>query len=175
MQAFLQIVASNALLVVVLAAGVTLLGRIWKNPLYLHLLWLFVLLKLVTPPVVTFHVPLPAGQTPPAIEKTAANRPSVIPSSFEVAGQETASTTAGANGGSDRRSPSNGIESESPSSLSNVAAVPAAAGGHGMRWLAILGWAWGLGIVAAASDTPLPHPGLPATAAFQQGRFRRRD
>ena len=67
MQTFLQIVASNALLVVVLAAGVTLLGRVWKNPLCLHLLWVFVLLKLVTPPLVTVPVPLPERQAPPAI------------------------------------------------------------------------------------------------------------
>ena len=46
MQVFWETVASNALMVAVLAAGVALLGRVWKNPVGLHLLWVFVLLKL---------------------------------------------------------------------------------------------------------------------------------
>jgi hypothetical protein len=43
MNAFWEIVASNALLVAVLAAGVALLGRVWKNAAGLHVLWVLVL------------------------------------------------------------------------------------------------------------------------------------
>jgi hypothetical protein len=57
MHAFWEIVISNCLVVAVLGAGVALLGRYWKNPAGQHLLWVLVLLKLVTPPVVTVRVP----------------------------------------------------------------------------------------------------------------------
>jgi len=59
MNALWEIVLSNALLVVVLAAGVAVAGRFWKNPLGLHLLWLLVLLKFVTPPLMVIGLPLP--------------------------------------------------------------------------------------------------------------------
>ena len=58
MHIFWEIVASNALLVIPLAMGVALLGRVWKNPAALHVLWALVLLKLFTPPIVTIAVPL---------------------------------------------------------------------------------------------------------------------
>ena len=77
MQDFLQIVASNAIVVVVLAAGVTLLGRVWRNPACLHLLWMCVLLKLVTPPLLTVPVALPQGQASPAIAERAVSPPSL--------------------------------------------------------------------------------------------------
>jgi beta-lactamase regulating signal transducer with metallopeptidase domain len=59
MNAFWEIVASNGLLVVVLAAAVAIVGRFWKNPHGLYVLWLLVLLKFVTPPLFTvgFHLP----------------------------------------------------------------------------------------------------------------------
>ena len=63
MHAFWEIVASNALLAVALAIGVALLGRVWRNPVCLHLLWLLVLLKLVTPPLLPIPLALPAWET----------------------------------------------------------------------------------------------------------------
>ena len=60
MHAFWEIVASNAMLVAVLAVGVAVLGRAWKNPTGLHILWVLVLLKLFTPPLITIGVPFPA-------------------------------------------------------------------------------------------------------------------
>ena len=59
MNAFWEIVASNALLVVVLAVVVAVVGRFWKNPLGLYVLWLLVLLKFVTPPLLTVGLALP--------------------------------------------------------------------------------------------------------------------
>ncbi len=59
MNAFWEVVASNAVLVVVLAVGVAVVGRFWKSPQGLYVLWLLVLLKFVTPPLFTvgFHLP----------------------------------------------------------------------------------------------------------------------
>jgi beta-lactamase regulating signal transducer with metallopeptidase domain len=73
MPAIWEVVVSNALVVVLLAAGVAVLGRLWKNPLCLHLLWLLVLLKLVTPPVLTVPVSLPARDAAIASAQPAAN------------------------------------------------------------------------------------------------------
>ena len=53
MDALGEIVVSNALLVVILAAVIAVVGRFWKNPQGLHFLWLLVLLKFVTPPLLT--------------------------------------------------------------------------------------------------------------------------
>ena len=50
-------IVSNAIVATMLAVGVTLLGRFWKNPAALHVLWLVVLLKLFTPPLVTTKIP----------------------------------------------------------------------------------------------------------------------
>ena len=90
MQPFWEIVASNALVAVVLATGVALLGRIWKNPSCLHLLWMLVLLKLVTPPVMTIPVALPVGQAPPAPEDHTAGQPVAQQSHVDPSGQEIA-------------------------------------------------------------------------------------
>lgn len=54
---FWGVVASNAVVAGVLAIFACLVGRIWKNPAALHLLWLAVLLKLFTPPVATVAIP----------------------------------------------------------------------------------------------------------------------
>ena len=151
MQTFLPIVASNALLVVVLAAGVTLLGRVWKNPLCLHLLWLFVLLKLVTPPLVTVPVPLPERQASPAIEESAASRPLAAPSRVEIAGRAAAPATVDVNDAIAVHSHENRVTAESQAPPASVDAVPANIEGQGMTWLTLLGWVWGVGIVVCAS------------------------
>jgi beta-lactamase regulating signal transducer with metallopeptidase domain len=57
MDAFFQIVASNALIVTALALGVSVVSRFWKHPIAMHLLWLLVLIKMLTPPLVTIPVP----------------------------------------------------------------------------------------------------------------------
>ena len=61
MNAFWEVVASNALVVTASALALTLLSRVWKDSRSLHLLWVLVLLKLVTPPLVTlpFSFPVP--------------------------------------------------------------------------------------------------------------------
>jgi beta-lactamase regulating signal transducer with metallopeptidase domain len=57
MHAFWGIIASNAVVAALLAIGTGLLGRIWKQPAALHVLWVVVLLKLFTPPLVTAELP----------------------------------------------------------------------------------------------------------------------
>ena len=54
---FWEIIASNAVVATILAIGATLLSRIWKNAAALHVLWVVVLLKLFTPPILTTELP----------------------------------------------------------------------------------------------------------------------
>ena len=146
MQPFWEIVVSNALLVVVLAAGVALLGRIWKNPLCLHLLWVLVLLKLVMPPIAAVPIPLPARQVPLVSEEHGANQYVANQSRVEVLRQETASATASRDHqyfSDDRPAPEN--------SAPNLNDAPLVAKYQGIPWLTVLGWTWGVGIVLFAS------------------------
>ena len=62
MSSFLGIVASNALVVTVLALVLIAVGRAWRHPASLHVLWVLVLLKLFVPPVFTIGIPAPAGR-----------------------------------------------------------------------------------------------------------------
>ncbi len=58
MYAFWEIIVSNAVIATILAIVALLLSRIWKNAAALHLIWIVVLLKLFTPPLVTTELPL---------------------------------------------------------------------------------------------------------------------
>jgi beta-lactamase regulating signal transducer with metallopeptidase domain len=66
MNAFWQIVASNAVVATILAIVAMLMGRIWRNAAAVHVLWVVVLLKLFTPPLVTTELPFALGASPPA-------------------------------------------------------------------------------------------------------------
>ena len=57
MNTLLEIALSNAIVVSVLAVIVFLVGRFARYPALCHGLWVLVLVKLVTPPIL--HVPLP--------------------------------------------------------------------------------------------------------------------
>ena len=50
-------IASNVVLSALLAAFAVAMTRLWRNPHLAHGLWLLVLLKLVTPPLVHMTVP----------------------------------------------------------------------------------------------------------------------
>ncbi len=88
MHAVLQIVASNAAVFAVLAACITLLGRFWKNPVGLHLLWVLALLKLITP-LITVPLPLPTLERPAtavaAVPESSGDR-SAVPGNDVLAG-----------------------------------------------------------------------------------------
>ncbi len=66
MYAFWEIIASNAVVATILAIGVMLLSRIWKNAAAVHALWVVVLLKLFTPPLITTELPFAFRLVPPA-------------------------------------------------------------------------------------------------------------
>jgi len=147
MRAFWGIVASNSLVAVVLAVAVALLGRHWKNPMGLHVLWVFVLLKLVTPPVVTVPVPLSVYEPSLMAGDQGAHRDVMDPLSVEVSrGDEVASVAVN---GQDRRAPQRWAASERLASPIGVTA--SAAQRHRMPWLTVLAWTWGAGIALFAS------------------------
>src|SRR5436305_820920 len=62
----------NALGAVVLAVAAALTGRLCRRPALTHGLWLLVLLKLVTPPLLSLAIPWPAFNESKAAE-TASN------------------------------------------------------------------------------------------------------
>jgi hypothetical protein len=60
---FLDVALGNSLIVAVLAGLVLLFSRLYRRPALVHCLWVIVLLKLITPPLlsVSLSLPLPAG------------------------------------------------------------------------------------------------------------------
>jgi len=58
MDSILHFLLSNALVATVLAFVLVLVGALWRHPRLLHMLWVIVLVKLVTPPIVTVPIPL---------------------------------------------------------------------------------------------------------------------
>jgi len=146
MHAFWEIVASNAVLVTVLAIGVALLGRVWRNPLGLHVLWVLVLVKLFTPPLITIKVPLP-------IHAPAAQAAQQTDDDWSVAATRAQEHSAMA-------------RNAGQSSLANTDDLRrsgnAAGGRRSLPWLTILAWTWGIGVIVFASSH-----------AYRVVRFRR--
>lgn len=135
MHIFWEIVASNALLVIVLAVGVALLGRVWKNPAALHVLWLLVLLKLFTPPIVTIGVPLRwAAPLPEHYEEANAAVVDAAATEEPAAVQVTSATAA------TRRSTHPAID-----------ATAVTLQRHSLSWSTVLAWTWAIGIGLIAS------------------------
>lgn len=65
MNMFWEIILSNAVVAGLMAIAAALIGRLWKNPAAVHVLWLAVLIKLFTPPLATLSWPAEPA-TPPA-------------------------------------------------------------------------------------------------------------
>jgi beta-lactamase regulating signal transducer with metallopeptidase domain len=66
MEPLVHAMLSNTVAAMVLAVFVVILGRAWRRPAVIHSLWLVVMLKLITPPVVPLSLPagmkvLPSG------------------------------------------------------------------------------------------------------------------
>jgi hypothetical protein len=63
-----QTLLANALAAILLAIAAAAISRFARRPPLAHFLWLLVLLKLVTPPVWSFEIPIavatPAADTP---------------------------------------------------------------------------------------------------------------
>src|SRR5262245_57929247 len=78
-----ETLVANALVATLLGAVVAVVGR-WLRPAVLHVLWLIVLLKLVTPPLVRLELPTAGWWATASI------------AGEETAGNETAGVTAAA-------------------------------------------------------------------------------
>ena len=91
MSALLEFVAWNSLAALALAILVLVAGRVWKRPELLHVLWLVVLVKLVTPGVIQINALPDVRETAPAplaIQTTGihplAELPAAAPSGLEA-------------------------------------------------------------------------------------------
>lgn len=138
MDTFWEIVASNAGLVVVLAIGVAILGRVWKNPAGLHILWVLVLLKLFIPPLITIGVPFPVdapgSRTQQQTDNGEANWVAVATHAEMPTGMDQNARQSSLASTDDRAS--NGTAPDERRSLS---------------WLTVFAWTWGMGTVVLAS------------------------
>ena len=134
MNAIGEIVVSNALLVVILAAIIALLGRFWKNPAGLHLLWLLVLLKFITPPLLTVPIRLPSR--PIAVEPKRMGVPSPSNEIAFPAIEKVVDSEAGLAVPSFDHEPIAGADKIVDAPLPTP--IP---------WLGILAGLWGIGIV----------------------------
>jgi beta-lactamase regulating signal transducer with metallopeptidase domain len=135
---------SNAAIVALLATGAYAVTRIWRNPQLAHALWVLVLLKLVTPPLV--NVPLPAWFP------TADSRQSVL------AGADAARAVPLTSENDPRTEPPSTVVANDTASVTgrgaSFAAAPALASSDSMRaWdlSACLLWAWAAGSFVIAS------------------------
>ena len=84
MEALVHAMLSNALAAAGLALIPAVLTRAGRSPALVHSLWLLVLLKLVTPPLVTlpFELPLPR-QHPPVRSSAGVTEPEQVAASAE--------------------------------------------------------------------------------------------
>ena len=121
MHAFWEIIASNALVATVLAIGTVLLSRVWKNPAAIHLLWVVVLLKLFTPPILIAELPFAADWL---LTTADANLPGERPPSFALdASQQDSLTSASNPDGTNRRNRADGNGRPDPQQSAWTAAI----------------------------------------------------
>jgi beta-lactamase regulating signal transducer with metallopeptidase domain/molecular chaperone GrpE (heat shock protein) len=72
METLLRIGLSNAVVALLMALVVVTVACVWRRPAVLHALWLLVLVKLVTPPLVWVRIPWPIiPDSPPVVASTA--------------------------------------------------------------------------------------------------------
>lgn len=146
MHIFWETIVSNSLVVPVLAMALVLLGRTWKNPGGLHVLWVMVLLKFVTPPLVILPVPLTVNLPLAAPDQQKAG-PRVAERSPVEVSRENENASAGPSRQEERESD----DRESPGSVAPVDVASAVAGRQGLSWMAVLTWSWVVGSVLFAS------------------------
>ncbi len=138
MNAIEEIVVSNALLVVILAAVIAVVGRFWKNPQGLHLLWLLVLLKFITPPLLTVPIHLPSR--PIAVEASHAATPSPTDETAFPADEGVADSESRLAPPSFDQEPI--ASADKSADASSHTPIP---------WLGILAGLWGIGIAIVTS------------------------
>ncbi len=146
MHTFWETIVSNSIVVTVLAMALVLLGRIWKNPQGLHVLWVMVLLKFVTPPLLILPVPLVVNRQVPAPDRQQAGRRVADRSPVEVS-REDESISIGPS--RQKRHESDGTENHR--SVTPIDVASAVADQHGLSWMAVLTWSWVVGAALFAS------------------------
>src|SRR5271166_1809506 len=140
MLTFWETIVSNSLVVTVLAMALVLLGRIWKNPVGLHVLWVLVLLKFVTPPLLILPVPLTLNRQLPAPDQQKAGRRVADRSPAEVSRED-----ENASVGPSRQEQRESDDGESPRSVAPIDVASAVAEQQGVSWMAVLTWSWVVG------------------------------
>jgi beta-lactamase regulating signal transducer with metallopeptidase domain len=85
MGTFWEIIVSNTLVAATLALGAIALGRLWKNAAASHLLWIAVLLKLFTPPIVTVEEPFAWSALSHAARSDSLDQSALTPSEARAA------------------------------------------------------------------------------------------
>jgi beta-lactamase regulating signal transducer with metallopeptidase domain len=101
MQWLVEVGLSNALAVVVLAIVAAVAGKIAGRPAITHALWLLVLLKLLTPPIIELRLPWTIARTAvddPVIVDSPAAPALALPNDWEYERARAKSTTPAANG-----------------------------------------------------------------------------
>ena len=143
MHIFWETIVSNSLVVTVMATALALLGRIWKNPLALHVLWVLLLLKFVTPPLLILPVPLTMNrQLPAPLQKAGREFADRSPVEVSRAGEN-----ASVSFGQQQRESRGG---QSPASVAPID-VASALADQRLSWMAVLTWSWVVGSALFAS------------------------
>ncbi len=140
MHSFWETIVSNSLVVTVLAMALVLLGRIWKNPSGFHVLWVMVLLKFVTPPLLTLPVPLTVNLERPAADQQKAGQ-RVAERSPVGLSREHENASVGPRRQQQRESDAG----ESPRSVTPIDVASAVADQQRLSWMAVLTWCWVVG------------------------------
>ncbi len=84
MNAVVETALSNAVVVMVLAAVLAIVGRVCRKPALMHCLWVVVLIKLITPPVFPISISLTHSGESAVVVRSQASPAKVEPS--EAAG-----------------------------------------------------------------------------------------
>jgi beta-lactamase regulating signal transducer with metallopeptidase domain len=146
MHTFWEIIVSNSLVVTVLAMAPVLLGRTWKDPVGLHVLWVLVLLKFVTPPLLVLPVPLTVNLPPPAPHQQKAGQLLAGRSPVDVFREhENASV------GPSRKEQRESDDGVSSRSAARTAVASPVVDRRGLSWMAVLTWSWAVGSALFAS------------------------
>jgi beta-lactamase regulating signal transducer with metallopeptidase domain len=153
----LVVALKNTILVLPLAALALLTSRYFRRPALAHLLWVLVLVKLLTPPILDVpvgwqldaegwlghQVEPAAGEDQPGVNQSGAARPGVA----AVPARTRTATTAASRDSSQRpRTAASG--SRAPQAAGEYAAVGDEDEAFSMSWTQLIGLAWLLGSLA---------------------------
>jgi hypothetical protein len=78
METLLRIGLSNAVVALLMALVVVTVACVWRRPAVLHALWLLVLVKLVTPPLIWVRIPWPIIPDSPPVAVVPTTEPAAV-------------------------------------------------------------------------------------------------